>query len=290
MKKGINYWSFAPGTTAEEAVTLAAAAGYRGLEFCLAAEGDVALTTSERRLKEIRHLAEDAGVDLPSLASWLVWENNLVSDDAPVRARARDIIRRQIDVAHTLGADTVLVVPGYVGVDFVSPSEVVRYDHAYERALEAMTDLAPHAEQAGVRIAVENVWNKFLLSPLEMRSFIDQVDHPSVGVYFDIGNALLTGYPEQWIRILASRIMAVHIKDYRRSPGGFDSFVDLLAGDVDFPAVMDALRDINYSGYITAEMMPTYRFHTAQMAHNCSASMDRILDASATSHTQEERS
>ena len=88
MKKGINYWSFAPGTTAEEAVTLAAAAGYRGLEFCLAAEGDVALTTSERRLKEIRHLAEDAGVDLPSLASWLVWENNLVSDDAPVRARS----------------------------------------------------------------------------------------------------------------------------------------------------------------------------------------------------------
>lgn len=278
MKKGINYWSFRPGTTAAEAVALASSSGFGGLEFCLDADGDVSLSSSDRQLQEIRQRAQDSGLELPSLASWLVWENNLVSDDAGVRDRASGIIRRQIDVAHALGAATVLVVPGYVGVDFVSPSEVVRYDHAYERALHAISELAPYAEHAGVRIGVENVWNKFLLSPLEMRAFIDEINHPSVGVYFDIGNALLTGYPEQWIRILGSRIVAVHVKDYRRSPGGFDSFVDLLAGDVDFPAVNEALVEVGYRGYVTAEMMPTYRFHTDQMALNASASMDRIFD------------
>lgn len=289
MKKGINYWSFAEGTTASQAIDLAAAAGFSGLEFCLAEAGDVALDSSDAELARVRQRAADAGVELPSLASWLVWENNLVSNDAAVRGRAREIIRRQIDVAHALGAGTVLVVPGYVGVDFVSPSEVVAYDAAWDRALEAISELAIHAEQAEVRIGVENVWNKFLLSPLEMRAFVDSVGHPSVGVYFDIGNALLTGYPEQWIRILGERIVAVHVKDYRRSPGGFDSFVDLLAGDVDFPAVNRALLDTGYAGYVSAEMMPPYRFHTDQLIHNTSASMDRIFDWSTPTTHQEEQ-
>lgn len=289
MKKGINYWSFAEGTTASQAIDLAAAAGFSGLEFCLAEAGDVALDSSDAELARVRQRAADAGVELPSLASWLVWENNLVSDDAAVRGRAREIIRRQIDVAHALGAGTVLVVPGYVGVDFVSPSEVVAYDAAWDRALEAISELAIHAEQAEVRIGVENVWNKFLLSPLEMRAFVDSVGHPSVGVYFDIGNALLTGYPEQWIRILGERIVAVHVKDYRRSPGGFDSFVDLLAGEVDFPAVNRALLDTGYAGYVSAEMMPPYRFHTDQLIHNTSASMDRIFDWSTPTTHQEEQ-
>lgn len=288
MKKGINYWSFASGTTAAEAVALAAAAGFQGLEFCLAEEGDIALDSSDAQLAEVRRRAEDGGVELPSLASWLVWENNLVSDDTAIRSRARDIIRRQIDVAHALGSRTALVVPGYVGVDFVSPSEVVAYDAAWDRARDAITELAGYAEAAGVRIGVENVWNKFLLSPLEMRAFVDEVAHPAVGVYFDIGNALLTGYPEQWIRLLGERIVAVHVKDYRRSPGGFDSFVDLLAGDVDFPAVNQALLDIGYTGYVSAEMMPAYRFHTDQLVHNTSAAMDRIFDWSTVTTPQEE--
>lgn len=289
MRKGINYWSFAEGTSATRAVQLAAEAGFEGLEFCVATEGDVALDSTDEQLARVRRSAADAGVELPSLASWLVWENNLVSDDAAVRERARTIIRRQIDVAHELGAGTVLVVPGYVGVDFVSPSVPVSYDAAWDRALEAVSELAGHAQQAGVRIGVENVWNKFLLSPLEMRAFVDAVDHPSVGVYFDIGNALLTGYPEQWIRILGERIIAVHVKDYRRSPGGFDSFVDLLAGDVDFPAVNRALLDIGYRGWVSAEMMPPYKFHPDQLVHNTSAAMDRIFDWSGNTASQEEQ-
>lgn len=277
MKKGINYWSFDPHTSAAEAIRLAADAGFHGLEFCLAETGDVSLESTDAQLAEIRTMAEDAGLELPSLASWLVWENNLVSDDAATRQRASDICKAQIDTAHKLGADTVLVVPGYVGVDFIEKSQPVRYDVAYERAQAAISNLGQYAGGSGVRIGVENVWNKFLLSPLEMRSFVDEIDNELVGVYFDIGNSLLYGYPEQWIRILGERIIKVHVKDYRRSPGGFDSFVDLLAGDVDFPTVVEALTEIGYNSYCTAEMMPTYRHYTDQMAYNTSASMDRIF-------------
>jgi L-ribulose-5-phosphate 3-epimerase len=278
MKKGINYWSFDPSTSAVDALLLAKKAGFDGLEFCLAEQGEVSLESTTSELTDLKKRAEDIGIALPSVASWLVWENNLVSDIAAVRTRASDIIKRQIETAHVLGSETILVVPGYVGVDFIADSGVVAYDHAYSRAQEAIGELAGVAEAADVRIGVENVWNKFLLSPLEMRTFIDEIGSDYVGSYFDIGNALYAGYPEQWIRILGSRIFKVHVKDYRRSPGGFDSFVDLLAGDVDFPAVSQALEEIGYDSYCTAEMMPTYRHYTDQMAYNASAAMDRIFD------------
>lgn len=281
MRKGLNYWSFPAGTPAHEAIDAARAAGFHGLELCLAETGPVALGTSAAALAEIRAHAEDVGLALPSVASWLPWENNLVSDDPKERQRARDIVAVQIDVANALGAETILVVPGYVGADFVAGSTPVDYEQAYGRALEAIAALAPRAASAGVDIGVENVWNKFLLSPLEMRRFIDEVGHDSVGAYFDIGNALLTGYPEQWIRILGHRIRKVHVKDYRRSPGGFDSFVDLLAGDVDFPVVTRALADIGYASYVTAEIMPPYRHLPEQLIVNTSASMDGIFAWSA---------
>ena len=104
-------------------------------------------------------------------------------------------------------------------------------------ALECISRLVPTAEDLGVSIAIENVWNKFLLSPLEMRDFIDHFDSENVGAYFDVGNVLLTGYPEQWIRILGPRIKRIHIKDFKNSIGTEDGFVDLLEGDIDFEAI-----------------------------------------------------
>jgi hexulose-6-phosphate isomerase len=225
----------------------------------------------------IKKQAEEIGLDIPSLASWLPWEYSLTSENPNQRSKAKDIVRKQIEAAALLGAETALVVPGYVGVDFVLNSEVCDYEVVYERALEAFFELAEDAKAANVTIGVENVWNKFLLSPLEMRDFIDKINSPFVGVYFDVGNVLLTGYPEHWIRILNSRIKKVHFKDYRRSPGGFNAFVDLLAGDVDYPAVVTALKTIGYSNYCTAEMMPTYKHYTNQMIYNTSATMDSIL-------------
>ena len=122
------------------------------------------------------------------------------------------------------------------------------------------------------------IWNKFLLSPLEMRDFIDKFSSAYAGAYFDVGNVVYSGYPEHWIKILGKRIKKVHLKDYRRVAGGLHGFVDLLSGDVDYPAVIKALKEINYDGWLTAEMLPPYTHYTDQILINTSLSMDRIIN------------
>ena len=204
--------------------------------------------------------------------------DSLTADDPQERQRAHDMILRQLYCAKMLGAETVLIIPGSVSVEFVPTWPVVSYDVVYERALEAVKKLAPVAESYGVQIGLENVWNKFLVSPMEMRNFIDAVGSDYVGSYFDVGNVVYTGYPEQWIRILGNRIKKVHFKDYRANPGGLNAFVDLLSGDVNWPEVMKAFREIGYDGWAAGEMIPQYRYASDQIIYNTSASMERILN------------
>lgn len=151
--------------------------------------------------------------------------------------------------------------------------EIVEYDIAYQRAAFAIQKLKPYAENKKILIGIENVWNKFLLSPLEMCEFIDKADSEFVKSYFDIGNAALNGFPEHWIKILGSRICSVHIKDYRRDAG----FVELLDGEINFPAVMKELRKIKYDGWITAEING-YKYYPDLAAFNASNSLRRILN------------
>src|SRR5260370_35718400 len=120
---------------------------------------------------------------------------------------------------HLRGLDATLVIPATVGADFIPKCELVPYDLAWQRATDFIRAALPVAEKAGVRICVENVWNKFLLSPLEMRQFVAQFDSEWIGAYFDVGNALATGYPEHWIDILGRQIHPWHLKDYRRAVG-----------------------------------------------------------------------
>jgi hexulose-6-phosphate isomerase len=141
-------------------------------------------------------------------------------------------------------------------VFFLPDAEVISYDVCFERAREAVKQILPTAEKLGVFLAIENVWNKFLLSPLEMRDFIDSFKSKNVGSYFDVGNVLLTGYPEQWIKILGKRIKRVHIKDFKKTFGTAEGFVDLLEGDVNFESIKKELAAINYDGFVTAEMIP----------------------------------
>ncbi|PKL26998.1 MAG: xylulose 5-phosphate 3-epimerase [Spirochaetae bacterium HGW-Spirochaetae-2] len=277
MKKGINYWSFADGTPLRKAAELAKDAGFQGIEYCMAETGELGLDATESDIRSVKTMTESVGLEIASLASWVPWEHSLTSDDPKHRQIARDVVKRLIEAGAILGVDTVLVVPGYVGVDFVAGSEICRYDEVYDRALEAIGYLEPFARSHGVAMGIENVWNKFLLSPLEFRSFIDSFASPFVGAYFDVGNVVLTGYPEQWIHILGKRIKKVHFKDYRRNPGGFGAFVDLLAGDVDYPAVMAAFREVGYDGYCNAEMMPPYKHFSEQIIYNTSATMSTIF-------------
>lgn len=277
MKKGINIWSFKVGTSVKECITLAKKAGFQGIELSLNKTEETSLESNEKELLDIKAYASNEGIEIPSVATGLYWDYPLTSQNKAKRDKAKDIVKKQLETASILGADTILVIPGAVGVDFIPNGEIVSYDKAYDNALEALIQLKTTAESYKVSIGLENVWNKFLLSPLEMRDFIDKVDSPYVGSYFDVGNVLYNGYPEQWIRILGNRIKKVHFKDYRRSVGTLSGFVDLLAGDVNYPEVMNALKEIGYDGYAFGEMIPNYTHHTNQIIFNTSNSMDRIL-------------
>ena len=276
MKKGISIWSFAESDL-KTCFELAKAAGYEGVELALDETGAVSMQSTEEELLAVKAMAEEVGVQLYSVASGLYWTYNYTSEKESNRERAKEITRKQLWTASVLGCDTILVVPGAVNVAFEADGEIVDYDVAYERALAALKELAPYAEQMKVTIAVENVWNKFLLSPLEMRDFIDKVGSAYVGSYFDVGNVLYCGYPEQWIKILGQRIKKVHFKDYRKSVGGLDGFVDLLAGDVNYIAVKNALDKIGYTDWVTAEMLPPYTQYPETILFNTSNAMDMIL-------------
>lgn len=276
MKKGINIWSFPEGTLAES-FALAKDAGFEGVEVGLLAEGEVSLKSTERDLLAVKKSAADNGIELYSVATGLYWDNWLTADCPKERQTAKDIVKKHLEVAKTLGCETILVVPGSVHAEFAAPGKVVDYEDAYNRSLEALQELKEYAEKLEVSIGVENVWNQFLNSPIEMREFIDKVGSPFVGSYFDVGNVLFNGHPEHWIKALGSRIKKVHFKDYRVAAGGLHGFVDLLAGDVDYPAVMKALEAIGYDGWVSAEMIPNYKHYTETIIYNTSNAMDRIL-------------
>ncbi|MBR2571444.1 MAG: sugar phosphate isomerase/epimerase [Clostridia bacterium] len=277
MKKSISYWSFV-GKSMFEAMELAKDAGFDGIELTLDAQGDLTMDTSKAQLTALRDKADEVGICLPSVASGLYWTWSFTSEDPEERKRAHDVALKELECAKCLGADTILVVPGSVAVEFVPERPVVPYDVAYGRALEEMKKLAPVAEELRVAIGIENVWNQMLLSPLELRDFIDKIASPYVGSYFDVGNVMFSGFPEHWIRILGSRIRKVHFKDYRRSPGGLNCFTDILTGDVDWKEVRQALLDIGYDGWVTGEMIPQYRQGCDQQIYNTSASIGRVLE------------
>ena len=276
MKKGINIWSF-PAGTIKDSLTLAKNAGFEGVELALGAEGELSMTSTESEIKEVKKLADGMGLALYSLSCGLCWDYRLSDDDPALRAKAKDMIKKQLETAKILGADTILVIPGAVNVEFSFPEKKVAYDVVYDRALEGLNELKTYAEELKVNIALENVWNKFLLSPMEMRDFIDKLDSEYVGSYLDIGNTMYCSFPEDWVRILGKRIKKVHFKDYRVEAGGLNGFVDLLAGDVDYPEVVKALGEIGYDDWVSAEMILNYKHHTDAIIYNTSYAMDRIL-------------
>ncbi len=276
MKKGISIWSFAGGTL-EENFKLAKEAGFDGVEVALALDGEINLDSTEEDLLKIKAQAKAAGIELYSVASGLYWQYSITSNDEAEREKAKACVRKQLWTASVLSCDTILVVPGAVSVSFAPELGVVDYDVAYERSLAAFTELKKDAEQLKVSIALENVWNNFLLSPLEMRDFIDKIGSEYVGSYFDVGNVLYSGYPEQWIKILGKRIKKVHFKDYKKSVGSLDGFVDLLGGDVNWVNVADALEAVGYNGWVTGEMLPPYTYYPETILFNTSNSMDKII-------------
>lgn len=281
MKKGISYWSFPGGLGGSkphaEAFVQAKKAGFEAVEVALSVTGEVSLDSTDADLARVKKSAADAGIEIASLACALHFQWPFTSDDRAVRSKAADIARKAISTANALGTDALLTVPGVVEVPWDPSIPVVQYADAHKRASDAIGALVPDAKAAGVAICIENVWNKMLLGPMEMAAFVDQFDSPSVRVYFDVGNCMIIGYPEHWIRVLGKRIKRVHLKDFRRSIGNINGFVDLLSGDVNWPEVIRALKETGYDGPVTAEMIPPYAHYPEVLIANTSRAMDAIL-------------
>jgi hexulose-6-phosphate isomerase len=247
LKIGINAWAFPDNLTIPQGLKLAKRAGFDCVELNVAESGSLTPDSTEEEVSFLRTSAENMTIELKSLCGGLLWRNPLTSNAAALAERGKEIVRKCLQVCKWLGADTLLVIPGVV-------TEDVPYDLAYERSLAALKELAGVAEKLGVHIGVENVWNKFLLSPLEMRDFVDAVASPMVGVYFDAGNVLVNGYPDHWIKILGPRILKVHVKDFHAGIGNITGFANLLEGDLNWRGVERALREVGYNDVVTAEI------------------------------------
>ncbi|MFZ4508328.1 MAG: sugar phosphate isomerase/epimerase family protein [Fimbriimonas sp.] len=279
--KSLNYWSAPNGLSGtvpiSDFLALAVRHRFEAVELCIFEEGVLHLGTTESEARAIRTQVEDAGLVVPSTASGIYWSRSLGDPGEGVRAQAFDDLKRMLEISSWLGAKTHLTIPGAVSVFFLPDRPVQRYDEVYQRAQDGLAALAPLAEDAGVTMAIENVWNMFLLSPVEMVNFIDGIGSKFVGSYFDVGNILPYGYPQDWLRILGHRVAGVHFKDFRKSVGTENGFVDLLEGDVDFPAVMAAIQEIGYTGPVVAEMIPNYALYPEVRVANTSNAMDAIL-------------
>ncbi|MEK3724532.1 sugar phosphate isomerase/epimerase family protein [Paenibacillus sp. FSL H8-0034] len=249
MRKGINQWCFPNGTSLANVFETSRQAGFDEVELNLYAPGGVGLTmdTTEEEAKAIGRLAEHHGIQLRSLSSEIMGRYPLSSPDQEVRNLGIKAMQKQIQIAAWLGMDTILVVPGRV-------NEEVSYEQCYERSRTELAKLLPALEANHIHMGIENVWNKFMWSPIEMAKYIDDFGSSLVCAYFDVGNTLLFGYPQQWIRILGHRIRKVHVKDFKLAIGNMNGFVPLLAGDVDWNAVRIALNEIGYNDVLTAEL------------------------------------
>ena len=234
------YLSCLPGATNEEKFINAVATGFAAIEAPALKDAD--------ELAALKALYEKYNIVCPSVMA-SGWDSPATSPDPEVRAKSADNYKIAIRTAVALGTDTILVVPGVV-------NENIPYEIAWENARLTVASVIPYAAEMGVYLAIENVWNKFLLSSREMAEFVDSFNSEWVKAYFDVGNILLYGFPQHWIIALGERIKKIHIKGFKRN--GME-WTSLLKGDVNWQAVMDAFKAIGYDGWITAELGPDDR-------------------------------
>lgn len=267
MMIGVNQFSFPMTYDVADAVRAAKRLGFDSIELCLTAAEDAAgggvtdaldigayhnrlLNTrgSGNDLRELKRIVEGEGIRVSSIGGIVTFTIfPLTSRNDAIVEKARDAVKRMQDAARDLGADTVLLIPGLLTPD-------MPYEESYLLAQSRVAELAELAPD--ICLAVENVWNNMLYSPLEINRFVDGTGKPNVGVYFDIANARRFGSPEQWIRTFGKRIRKLHCKDYRMSIDNINAFTNVLDGDVNYPEVLRALRAVGYDGDLVVELVP----------------------------------
>ena len=278
MIKGISYLSFENGLSNNEPIESALSQtkmhGFDALELSVSSEGVISTNSSKAECEMMRKRIDDSGVFVDSIATGMSWGISPTSDDESIRKKSISLHQDALKVASYLDCKALLFVPGVVKSP-ISP-EIVRYDRALDRLREAINQMLPIAEDLNVDLCMENVWNGFFYSPIELRDFVDSFDSDRLGVYLDIGN--LIGYqqhPPHWVELLNSRIKRVQIKDFQENfdwTGSF-SFCDIGAGDVPWKETIEALRTIEYKSTIIAEMLPW----DETILSRTSAAMDQLF-------------
>ncbi|HEY1947716.1 MAG TPA: sugar phosphate isomerase/epimerase family protein [Bryobacteraceae bacterium] len=227
-----------------ERFQMARAAGFERIEC--------PTTPDQAQAEAMKEAAQKTGLPIHSVMNMDHWKYPFSSADPAVVEKSLAGARTSLHNAHLWGASTVLLVPGVVNAQ-------TPYRDAYTRSQIALRKLIPLAEELKVTICLEEVWNKFLLSPLEFARYVDEFESPRVRAYFDVGNVVLYGYPQDWIRTLGKRIAKLHIKDFafRRDPATKKMTAEWVAlgdGDIDWPSIYDALKEIGYEGTATVEL------------------------------------
>ncbi len=263
LKKGLGYGMIKEDLSLEDKFKLVKDLGFDGVELNSPVDFDKS---------EVLRAKERSGIELPSVVNKDHWGKPLSDPDPEVREQIVKSVAESLQEVKEFGGDTVLVVPGVV-------NEKVPYEQAYNTALNTIRELIPYAEETGMQIGLENVWNNFLISPVEAKRFVDEINHPLIGWYFDIGNILRYGWPEHWLETLNDRIMKLHIKEYSRKlmneKGLWEGFnIKLLEGDNNWPVVMKTISKINHrGGWLTAEVNAGDR----KWLKDVSERMDKII-------------
>jgi len=225
----------------DKIVQLCREAGYNIVELVFTEGGEPDINASPGELEEIKGKFQEAGIAITSILGRYADSGNLLSRDPQERAKGKRALLRTIEIAGALGTGGMLLHPGQLTPDGT-------YQEAWDGLQAILREAAELAAEHKVKIGLENVWNKFLLSPREMRTFLDEIGSPWVGCYLDTANMMAYGFPEHWVRELGSRIVRVHFKDFRRRE---HRFVPLTEGDTDWKTLMEEIRKTGYDdGFI----------------------------------------
>jgi hexulose-6-phosphate isomerase len=282
MKKSINLWAFPyPGRMSlRDCLRLARDAGFDGIELNYDLENDLSPKASPVQLRAIRKMADEIGIAISGLCSFLYWPYSLTDNDPARRARGQELAGLMIDAAHELGTSNLLTIAGSTYIPWLPERDPVPIDVCDRRAREAIGKLLPRAEKAGVSLNIENIFfNGYLTTPGELAAFVDGFGSRHIGVHFDTGNVMLFQFPEHWIPLLGKRIRNVHFKEFSKkgSDHSLDAFRTLLDGTTNWPAVMDALHAVGYTGYLTFEYFHPFAHYPEALVYQTSDSLDRIL-------------
>jgi hexulose-6-phosphate isomerase len=282
MKKSINLWAFPypDRMTLRECLQLAHDAGFDGIELNYDLVNDLSPRAGPKELRAIRKAAEDVGIAISGVCSFLYWPYSLTSNSATERARGLELAGLMTQAAHVLGTENLLVVPGAVHIPWIKDHDPVAADVCDRRAREAVGRLIPRAEKLGVSLNIENIFfSGFLLSPADMNAFVDSFKSDRVRVHFDTGNIMLFQFPEHWVPILGRRIKNIHFKEFTKkgTDHSLESFRTLLDGTTNWPAVLEALDAVGYRGYLTFEYFHPFIHYPEALVYHTSDALDRML-------------